>query len=507
MSKLLKIPGVFILLAFQLVHGQNDTSKMVFKQFTFPDGKISSEGYLRNNQPDGYWKTFYENGIIKSEGNRKNYLLDSIWKFYNEEGNVVLEIQYENNLKEGTRKTYMENEMLIENFEKDIKHGKSYVLYPDGKLKKDILYISGLEEGFSKEYDTNGQVITLYQYKKGFLISREIINRMNSSGNKHGIWMYFYDNGNIKRSEEWRNGVLNGFVKEFDLSGNLATISKYVNGEIMVDAEEIKNYDLRYDYYEDGKIKIMGSYRYDKPDGIRREYDQAGKIIRGYVYRSGAMIAEGIIDERGLKQGKFTEYFENGQIMAEGKYSDSKPVGYWKYFYQDGTIEQEGNFDNRGWHDGLWTWYYQNGNVWKTENYENGLPEGEYLEYDISGKIAVKGQYFDGEETGKWFWEIGDVREEGSFTDGQYSGEWKTTDLETGKILFQGKYLDGYPNGKHIYYRENGQKKFEGHYVMGQREGEWYYFNEDGTVLVKISYRGGVEQKFNNVTLQPVTVE
>lgn len=494
----------FTVLFFRVaVFSQVDTVQFEFLQYFYPGGNLASEGYIREGQPDGYWKTYYENGNLKSEGNRKNFQLDGLWKFYDSDGRKTLQISYENNKKHGERITYLENETIVENFLDDIKQGISIHYFPDGKIKKEVFFKDGYEEGYLKEYDVHGNVITLYEYRKGFIINREIVNRYNTAGNKHGLWMEFFEGSGIKRTEEWRNGILNGFVKEYDINGNLKNIFKYVNGTIQEDAEELKFYNIRYDYYESGRLKIMGSYRNNVPDGVRREYDEKGNIIQGYIFLNGKMVAEGIIDEKGLKQGYFQEYYENGRVKAEGKYVDSKPVGQWKYYYQDGTLEQEGTFNNRGRHIGEWIWYYQNGYVWKKEFFENGKNEGEYIEYDISGKIIVKGEYFDGEETGSWFWEIGDTREEGKFEGGQYSGEWKLTDIETGTILFTGKYLDGYQNGKHTHYWHNGKKRMEGHYIMGQREGEWYYFNSEGYLIVKISYKNGIEQKYNNVLLQP----
>jgi uncharacterized protein len=501
----MKSKKIFLLLFFinLVASAQHDTTKMEFKQFFFPGGKISSEGYFRNNQPDGYWKTYYEDGTIKSEGNRKNFLLDGVWKFYNTEGNLTLEVEYKEDKKHGRRISYHKDMIVSENFENDIKQGFTYHYYPEKKIKKEIFFIDGLEEGFSREYDTSGLAVVLYQYKKGFLLSREIINRKNSTGKKHGLWMNFYESGEIKRTEEWSNGFLNGFVKDFEKNGNLMNIEKYVNGEQQFDAEELKVYDIRYDYYPNGRVKIMGSYRNDLPDGVRREYNKEGKIEKGYIFREGKMIAEGIIDEKGLRQGFFKEYYETGQLMAEGKYENSKPVGNWKYYYPDGHLEQEGTFDSRSRQTGEWVWYHQNGNLWKKEYFENGIPEGEYIEYDITGKIIVKGEYFDGAETGHWFWEIGDVREEGSFIDGNYNGSWKITDLETGNVIFEGKYLDGNPNGKHVYYWPEGKKRIEGSYVMGRREGDWFHYNSEGQLFLRIYYRRGIEQKFDNVMVIP----
>ncbi len=486
---------------FSLVYSQKDT--MQFVQFFFADGNISSEGFMRENKPDGYWKTYWENGNLKSEGNRNNFLLDSTWIFYNSEGKIILKINYENNLKHGKRIVFLEEETIEENYERDVKQGNTNHYYPSGQIKKQIFFVDGLEEGYMKEYDENGIIITLYQYRKGFIMSREIINRNNSLGKKHGMWMDFFESGSVKKTAEWRNGILNGFVKEFDESGNLKSIQKFANGEIVPEAEELKQYEIRYDYYPGGKVKIVGSYRNDLPDGVRREFDENGKIVKGYIFRDGVLTEEGIIDEKGLKQGQFKEYFENGALKSQGEYKDSKPIGEWKYYYADGTMEQEGRFDSRGRHVGEWNWYYSNGNVWKTEFYENGLLEGNYIEYDISGKIIVKGEFFDGVETGQWFWEIGDTREEGNFIDGQYSGVWKTTDVDTEKTIFEGKYLDGYPNGKHTYYWPNGQKRVEGHYVMGQREGEWVHFDEEGRIYLKINYKGGIERRYDNVVIQP----
>src|ERR1035437_5404317 len=86
--KRMKIKSIlFLFLIFDGLLGlSQDTSKIKgYTVFKYENGKISSEGVLVNDKPDGYWKTFYENGKLKSEGNRKNFEIDSLWKFYNEE--------------------------------------------------------------------------------------------------------------------------------------------------------------------------------------------------------------------------------------------------------------------------------------------------------------------------------------------------------------------------------------------------------------------------------------
>jgi len=61
---------VFILvlnLCFSITKAQ--TNPNGFNKFYYDNGKVSSEGNMRDGKPDGYWKTYAENGTIKNEGN------------------------------------------------------------------------------------------------------------------------------------------------------------------------------------------------------------------------------------------------------------------------------------------------------------------------------------------------------------------------------------------------------------------------------------------------------
>ena len=73
---LLLFPAVLI------AQPQQNTNPNGYNKFYYDNGKISSEGPMRDGKPDGYWKTYSLNGVLKSEGNRKNFQLDSVWKFY-----------------------------------------------------------------------------------------------------------------------------------------------------------------------------------------------------------------------------------------------------------------------------------------------------------------------------------------------------------------------------------------------------------------------------------------
>jgi hypothetical protein len=85
---------LFFVIPTQAQEQQINTVMDGIAKFYYPNGKLSSEGTMREGKPDGYWKTFFENGVIKSEGNRKNYLLDSVWKFYDDSARLLVSISY-----------------------------------------------------------------------------------------------------------------------------------------------------------------------------------------------------------------------------------------------------------------------------------------------------------------------------------------------------------------------------------------------------------------------------
>ena len=51
---------------------------------------------------------------------------------------------------------------------------------------------------------------------------------------------------------------------------------------------------------------------------------------------SNSIISEGDYDEAGLKDGDFTEYYLNGNLLAKGVFKDDHYTGKWTFYYEDG---------------------------------------------------------------------------------------------------------------------------------------------------------------------------
>jgi len=210
--------------------------------------------------------------------------------------------------------------------------------------------------------------------------------------------------------------------------------------------------------------------------------------------------------EKAIKKGYLItdiklEFDSNGNIKKTGIYILNEKNKEWKYFYEDGSIQQKGNFVKNKPH-GTWEWWYESGQKRRTENYENGKEKGFVFEYDTTGKVIVKGEFFYGLREGVWSYEINDYQEKGSYIGGMKTGKWKKTYISTNKDKFKGEYLNDIPIGKHIYYYPNGQIKTEGKYKNGEKEGEWIYYNELGDIIITYLYKDGREFKRDGVKVK-----
>ena len=185
--------SVISLVFIVLIFSTRLFSQTEYQTFTYPNGQISSEGILREGRPDGLWKTYYESGQLKSIGKRTEFLLDSTWVFLKENGDTSLVVNYKKDLKNGPRFTYSETEIVMEPFVNDVRQGEGKRVDKKGRLLQTINFVNGLEEGISPVFDTTGLLREIVTYRKGFVMTREALNRYDRDGKKHGYWKTFFE--------------------------------------------------------------------------------------------------------------------------------------------------------------------------------------------------------------------------------------------------------------------------------------------------------------------------
>lgn len=98
------------------------------------------------------------------------------------------------------------------------------------------------------------------------------------------------------------------------------------------------------------------------------------------------------------KDGKWSYWYENGQLSAEETYSNGTPMGIWKTYYTSGKPSSEINFTT-----GTAHYWFENG-----QEQSNGIigpdmqPDGKWTGWYDNGKVNFEGEYDHGKKTGTW---------------------------------------------------------------------------------------------------------
>ncbi len=97
--------------------------------------------------------------------------------------------------------------------------------------------------------------------------------------------------------------------------------------------------------------------------------------------------------------GRWTSYYPNGNIKANGIYKDHHAVGYWETFYQDGNIKEAYFLLNNhkdyytSYKDGPYYSYYNNGEIssygWYKPRIDTTLYDTIYVDDPVTGETTM----------------------------------------------------------------------------------------------------------------------
>ncbi|MEJ0032377.1 MAG: tetratricopeptide repeat protein [Bacteroidota bacterium] len=234
---------------------------------------------------------------------------------------------------------------------------------------------------------------------------------------------------------------------------------------------------------------------YNIPSPTHAEYDK--NIIEGV----GAMIGE-------QRTGRWIWLHRNGELSAEGNYSNGKKSGEWKYYSNSGFLLSSESPDT-----GETTEFYNDGSKQVHYFMKNDKVDGDIVFYYPCGSMSEKRTHKDGKRTGKsqmWY-ENGVLKSEFEYADDELTNTWTDYD-ERGKVTAKVAYKNGqrdglferfHPNGKlkdrYMYsagkangiaeaYHNNGVLKFKGQYTEETPVGLWIYQNRKGEKYEQRTY-------------------
>ncbi|EAJ2846337.1 toxin-antitoxin system YwqK family antitoxin [Campylobacter coli] len=131
--------------------------------------------------------------------------------------------------------------------------------------------------------------------------------------------------------------------------------------------KESRIHGIKRTFYDNGQLKTEESYKNGKRDGVSREYSKDGQLLEEMNFKDNRGYGDyiGYYENGNIRaKGKLLGFDEDGMQEFEGNY---------KEYYENGTLALEYNFNNQGKMDGLQKSYNQNGSLESEESYKNGI--------------------------------------------------------------------------------------------------------------------------------------
>jgi antitoxin component YwqK of YwqJK toxin-antitoxin module len=195
----------------------------------------------------------------------------------------------------------------------------------------------------------------------------------------------------------------------------------------------------------------------------------------------------GQIKVKGNKtNGKWVEYYDNGQVLSKGKYIYGKKEGEWVSKYKSGRLKDKITYVN-GKKNGEYLGYHENGKIWRKTKYISGKQDGEWVEYYDNGQLKVSGKYNNGLAVGEWlhYNENGQIEATLKYINGELQPPLTRTDKNNNLAeainceLARKKYLEQNPD-----VAKAGMDAWNHYTTFGKREGrKWPACSENSTIF------------------------
>lgn len=164
--------------------------------------------------------------------------------------------------------------------------------YQSGNLKTKGEYLDGYKNGTWMYYHNSSEELLsgIVDWKNGLRDGRSFTFNLDSikteevyfkGGLKVDSAIFRYENGNLERVENYKEGELNGVVTHYYPNGLIYFLSNWRNG---------KKEGLYFIYNEFGILMEQGNYVQDKFEGTVFLYDSTGKEIDRRCFIQGQSV-------------------------------------------------------------------------------------------------------------------------------------------------------------------------------------------------------------------------
>jgi antitoxin component YwqK of YwqJK toxin-antitoxin module len=209
------------------------------------------------------------------------------------------------------------------------------------------------------------------------------------------------------------------------------------------------------------------------------------------------------INKKNQKTGNWIGYHkETNTKRYNGSFIDGNPIGLFKYFTKEGRVSAKVNFIN----DSLSSseMYFDNGLVMAKGKFINQMKQGKWFTYSRTGTLLNVFNFDKGAMEGTQYLyypadkETNSVKimEEYNCLNGLKNGSWKQY-FKLGRVKSEGNYLMGKRDGIFIYYFANGTIDSKGSFKNNLKDGNWFYYDGEKANMKKLTFEKGklIEKK------------
>ena len=237
------------------------------------------------------------------------------------------------------------------------------------------------------------------------------------------------------------------------------------------------------EYYKNGQIKVQGNNKDGKRDGEFKAFLRNGKSAGSVFYKDGKIIKSTLVKAMRDNASFSLTTDINYNLNSNEIITDEFPNGLLKQYFI---------YNKNRLLDGESREYYEEGDIKSISHFKNHIPDGVFISYYQNGNMEEKYAYVNGEENGECFsyYENGKLEERYFLKNGEIDGE-AFAYYPSGKLEVKDFFKDGKKEGESIFYHENGNIKQKSTFKNGKREGDLFIYFPSGKLRQTEKYING----------------
>ena len=237
------------------------------------------------------------------------------------------------------------------------------------------------------------------------------------------------------------------------------------------------------EYYKNGQIKVQGNNKDGKRDGEFKAFLRNGKSAGSVFYKEGKIIKSTLVNSMKDNASFSLTTDINYNLNSNEIITDEFPNGLLKQYFI---------YNKNGLLDGESREYYEEGNIKSISHFKNDIPDGVFISYYQNGNIENKYAYVNGQANGECFsyYENGKLEERYFLKNGEIDGE-AFAYYPSGKLRGKEVQKLGKREGESIIYHENGNIKQKSTFKNDKREGDLFIYFPSGKLRQTEKYING----------------